>query len=270
MVTTSSLTLSPLHWAKTTTRRMIDHGRGLKHKRSGNHACTSMPHKSTHTQPFYGSMDFVQGNPGEPVPEQTFTHSHLSWSSIVPICFIHLIRSMASSLFNPCAWQSTNLRLCSRLFHCRLPTDAGTRSATVPLATSFALSVSTIRWYSSLDVQWTSVSCNCASVDSSYTHIMVTTSSLTLSPLHWAKTTTRRMIDHGRGLKHTIYIYITTFNSWPTFFPISAIQSAVGKRLITHCCVSPLACSRLSGHIEPHSPRLQAWNQHNYDGHELS
>jgi len=41
------------------------------------------------------------------------------------------------------------------------------------------------------------------------------------------------------------------------FLPISTIESAVGKRLITHCCISRLACSRLSGHIEPHSPRLQ-------------
>jgi len=32
----------------------------------------------THTQPFYGSLDFAQDNPGEPVPEETFTHSHLS------------------------------------------------------------------------------------------------------------------------------------------------------------------------------------------------
>jgi len=38
------------------------------------------------------------------------------------------------------------------------------------------------------------------------------------------------------------------------FLPISIIESAVGKRLITHCCVSRLACSRLSGHIKPHSP----------------
>jgi len=38
------------------------------------------------------------------------------------------------------------------------------------------------------------------------------------------------------------------------FLPISTIESAVGKRLITHCCVSRLACSRLSGHIEPHLP----------------
>jgi len=27
-----------------------------------------------HTQPFYGSLDFVQDNPGEPVPEEIFTH----------------------------------------------------------------------------------------------------------------------------------------------------------------------------------------------------
>jgi len=39
---------------------------------------------NTHIQPFYGSMDFVQDNLGEPVPEETFTHSQLSWSSIIP------------------------------------------------------------------------------------------------------------------------------------------------------------------------------------------
>ena len=42
------------------------------------------------------------------------------------------------------------------------------------------------------------------------------------------------------------------------FLPISTIESAVGKCLVTHCCVSRLACSPLSGHIEPHSPPLQA------------
>jgi len=41
-------------------------------------------HTHTHTQPFYSSQDFVRVNPGEPVPEETFTHSHLSWSSIIP------------------------------------------------------------------------------------------------------------------------------------------------------------------------------------------
>ena len=32
----------------------------------------------THTQSFYCSLDFVRNNPGEPVPEETFTHSHLA------------------------------------------------------------------------------------------------------------------------------------------------------------------------------------------------
>jgi len=34
-----------------------------------------------HTQPFYGSIDFVWDNPGELVPEEIFTHPHLLWSS---------------------------------------------------------------------------------------------------------------------------------------------------------------------------------------------
>jgi len=37
-----------------------------------------------HTQPSYGSLDFVRDNPGEPVAEKTLTHSHLSWSSVTP------------------------------------------------------------------------------------------------------------------------------------------------------------------------------------------
>ena len=65
-----------------------------------------MTHTHTHTQPFYGFVDFVRDNPGEPVPEETFTHSHSSSSSIIPICFLHLLWSMASSLFNPHTWHS--------------------------------------------------------------------------------------------------------------------------------------------------------------------
>jgi len=41
-------------------------------------------HARTHTHLSYGSVYSVQDNPGEPLPEETFTHSHLSWSSIVP------------------------------------------------------------------------------------------------------------------------------------------------------------------------------------------
>jgi len=40
-----------------------------------------------HTESFYGSLDFVRDNPGEPVPDETSTHSHLSWSSII----LHLL-----------------------------------------------------------------------------------------------------------------------------------------------------------------------------------
>ena len=69
----------------------------------GNHGEPALffgPH--TNTQPFYGSMDFVRDNPGELVPEETFTHSHLSWGhQLSLICFFHLIRSIASSLFHP-------------------------------------------------------------------------------------------------------------------------------------------------------------------------
>jgi len=34
----------------------------------------SATHTHTHTQPFYGSLDFVRDNPGEPVPEGKFRH----------------------------------------------------------------------------------------------------------------------------------------------------------------------------------------------------
>jgi len=37
----------------------------------------------THTT-VYGSLDFVRDNPGELIPDETFTHSHLLWSLIVP------------------------------------------------------------------------------------------------------------------------------------------------------------------------------------------
>jgi len=39
-------------------------------------------------------VEFVRDNPGEPVPEETFTHPHSSWSSIIRICFLHLLQSM--------------------------------------------------------------------------------------------------------------------------------------------------------------------------------
>ena len=60
--------------------------------------CTvCITHTHTHTQPFYGSLDFVRDNPGEMVPEETFTHSHLSWSSIVPY-LLHLSNTICGIL----------------------------------------------------------------------------------------------------------------------------------------------------------------------------
>jgi len=37
----------------------------------------SHTHTHKHTQPFYVSLDFVWDNPREPIPTETFTHSHL-------------------------------------------------------------------------------------------------------------------------------------------------------------------------------------------------
>jgi len=56
--------------------------RGCRLQRLNN--CYRVRHTHTHTQPFYGCLDFVRDNPDELVPEETFTHSHLSWSSIIP------------------------------------------------------------------------------------------------------------------------------------------------------------------------------------------
>ena len=41
-------------------------------------------HTHTNTQLFYSSLDFVRDNPYEPVPEETFNHSYLLWSSGMP------------------------------------------------------------------------------------------------------------------------------------------------------------------------------------------
>ena len=42
-------------------------------------------HTHTHTHNrFYSSMDSLRDNPDEPVPEETFILSHLSWSSVIP------------------------------------------------------------------------------------------------------------------------------------------------------------------------------------------
>jgi len=70
----------------------------------------------THTQPFYGSMDFVWDILGESVPEETFTQSHLLWSSIIPY-LLHLSTTIHGILlFNLRAWQSFSHNLCQVFF----------------------------------------------------------------------------------------------------------------------------------------------------------
>jgi len=72
-----------------------------------------------HTQPFHGSMDFVQNNTGEPVPEETFTNSHLPWSSIIsylllPSNTIHSVLhayTYSETLQNDVQCQSTKLAI---------------------------------------------------------------------------------------------------------------------------------------------------------------
>ena len=60
---------------------------------------------------------FVWDNPGRPVPEETLTHSHPTWSSdILFIIFLHLQRSMASSLFILRAWQTSQTTSLQVLF----------------------------------------------------------------------------------------------------------------------------------------------------------
>jgi len=57
---------------------------------------------SSYTGLFYSSTDFVWHNSGEPIPGETFTHSHLSWSSIIsyllhPSYMIHGILPLQST-----------------------------------------------------------------------------------------------------------------------------------------------------------------------------
>jgi len=78
----------------------------------------------THTQQFYGCLDFVRDNPGEPVPEETFAHSPivvishpLSASSlyydpngILPIQFTYLtvfFHNLSPSFFWSTSWPGT-------------------------------------------------------------------------------------------------------------------------------------------------------------------
>jgi len=60
-----------------------------------------LPNIYTHN--CFMALDFVQDNPGQLIPQETFTHSvthTCRGHQLSLICFIHLIRSVASSLFS--------------------------------------------------------------------------------------------------------------------------------------------------------------------------
>jgi len=66
--------------------------------------CEYLHNPHTHTQPFYGSVEYVRDNPGEPVPEETFTqYTHRSHQSSLSAFFIYYDtwHPPYSSLYNP-------------------------------------------------------------------------------------------------------------------------------------------------------------------------
>jgi len=69
-------------------QEMVKVGEVEKYKLNRSIATNTYGHTHTHTQ--NGSQDFVHDNLGELVPEEIFTHSHLSWSSIIPHLPLHL------------------------------------------------------------------------------------------------------------------------------------------------------------------------------------
>ena len=84
---------------------------------------------------------FVWVYPGEPVPEETFIHSHPSCSSTILISFLHLLRIMASSLLNPRTWQS----LCTTSNHVLFGLPLGLEPTTSNTIHFFTQSLSSFR-----------------------------------------------------------------------------------------------------------------------------
>jgi len=67
---------------------------------------TAVAHKyATHNR--FTALWTLQDNPGVPVPEETFTHSHVPWSSVIPyllppsvtICSILPVQYMCLTVF---------------------------------------------------------------------------------------------------------------------------------------------------------------------------
>jgi len=76
--------------------------------------CQSTKTTHTHTQPFYISLDFVRDNPGEPVPEETFTHSlrQVSISYVGEVSLMPFNRYMVLADQHQLAYQMSVLTHC--------------------------------------------------------------------------------------------------------------------------------------------------------------
>jgi len=82
----------------------------------------AVTHKHTHAHIRFAACCILSGTtPGEPVPEETFTHSHLSWSSIIPYllppsitihgiqftCLTVFFHNLSPSFFWSTSWPGT-------------------------------------------------------------------------------------------------------------------------------------------------------------------
>ena len=84
---------------------------------------------------------FVRVYPGEPVPEETTIHWHPSCSSTILISFLHLPRTIASSLLNLHTWQS----LCTTSIHVLFDLPLGLEPTTSYFIHFFTQSLSCFR-----------------------------------------------------------------------------------------------------------------------------
>jgi len=99
-----------------------------------NSACYVLKTTTTVLRPF------VWDYPGEPVPEETLTHPP-SWNYPIFISFFRLPRSIASSLFKLCAWQS----FCTTSLHVLFGLPLGLEPSTSYSRHFFTQSVSSFR-----------------------------------------------------------------------------------------------------------------------------
>jgi len=95
---------------------------------------------------YNNSNNCVQDYPGEPVPKETFIHSHLTWSLTIPY---QLPSAIASSPFNLHAWQyfcTTSLQVLFGLPHTHAHTHTHTHTHTQPFYSPLEFCPGLPRW----------------------------------------------------------------------------------------------------------------------------